>query len=544
MIRYSLGVLLKLLVCLSLSSTLSAADQDVSLWPPLPESMLRDAQAAMFMNRPRALLDSLEKSATEAGVAIDPVHNFIARRLYRSNLIDGIDFDRPAMFLWRKGRAPLVGIIPISDREAFLKSFGRVRVGNSLMIRVGENQGTTVYKQNTDQGMVEYRLLIRDNTAFLGRSAAECNLLSEIKLSEEASSPMYRFYIDRPFDFLPRIEDFLGPSVDPLEAELKSLIISEYDILLQAIRAINISVSVDVKQNLQCRCLVVPQKESGIELWAARQQNQSSRLLPLLDFDQSSLAIYGNISWAGGIKETGTRIAKFMERYAGEDNDIVAKALSAWAALSDRQAAFADCVHVKARGVGDLDVYGLGVHEQARAVEMLGYQQILEKHLATTSLSVEQTVVSDLQSVADLQAYWKQRPTLKAESLWQQLCLATDAHLLYSWAQNDKKVISQRAAVLNEGLDTSVSPIGEAGIVVAHMHLHNLLREISNLSGSIGYKIDEAEITAALRLDNERNLVFGLDVPLTKTAQSIRACDWTAVVERVEQLIDESLHKK
>ena len=531
---------LLLVMCLGLAlgcGSLQAADGQQQLWPDLPEVLLKDAQAVMYMNRPYQLMEHLEAAATEASLSITPLKTTIAQRVYRARQLSGIDLSRPGMLLWRKGRAPLIGIIPIADRDAFLKDFGRVRFGSALMIRVGENQGTTVYKQNTDQGMVEYRLLIRDQTAYLGRSAAECNVLSQIELQEDPEAPMYTFYIDKPFDYMPRLADMFGPSVKPMEVELKSLFASEYDLLLQQIESCALTIDVDVKKGLHIDFKVKPVKESTLALWANRQQNQSSRLLPLMGFDKSSCAVYGNISWSGGVKEIGNRVAKIIERYASDDPNLsnVAKALSAWAALLDRRGAFASVVHLQAIKE-QLHISGLGVHEQARAIELLGYQQILDRYMSSDWLQQKDVQVGDLESIGGKQSYWKSSPAPFSEQRWQELNMAADAHILESWGMGEQKPISERSLDLFDGLEKSVSPIGEAGVLVAHVNGHNILREISNLSGSIGFQIDEAVIRAALQLDNDRNIIVGVEFSLKDVAKAIGASDWIAVMRHFDQL--------
>ena len=526
------------LICICALVGVTASESNDSKWPDLPAVLLKDAQAAMLINRGHHLLDQFEDSATEASVSISPFLRLIAQHIYRAQDLSGIDRARPALLLWRKGRAPLIGIIPIKDRDAFMQGFGRVLVGNSMMIRVGENQGTTVYKQNTDQGMIEYRLLIRDSTAYLGRSAAECSLLSEIKLEEETSSPAFRMYIDKPFEFLPHLRDYFSPSKSALEAELKSLVSSEYDLLLQQVKSVTLTLDVDVKRRLQVELKIQPQKESVLELWVTRQQNQSSRLLPMMNFENASVSLYGNISWAGGLKENGNRVSKIIERSAKTDSPkaLIAKSLASWAALLDRQSSFAHTLHFKALEVGKLDVFGVGVTEQARAVELLSYQQVLERYLQSEVLKEEGVRVGDLVSVGGQQSYWKTAPGLLEADVWNELNLAAESHIIQSWGGPDKAILQERALNIVERLDQSVSPIGEAGVVVVNIKLHNLLREISNLSGSIGYKINDAEINGSLSLDNDRNLVLAVNFKLPEVAQAIRSSDWTAALLKLEQL--------
>jgi hypothetical protein len=69
-------------------------------------------------------------------------------------------------------------VIPVADRVKFLDSFGVVDPGEPPLVRVGERDGTVIYRQNQPGGEWEYRLLVAANAAFLTRSAEECRQLA------------------------------------------------------------------------------------------------------------------------------------------------------------------------------------------------------------------------------------------------------------------------------------------------------------------------------------------------------------------------------
>jgi hypothetical protein len=128
---------------------------------------LTETLAILKVNDPR-LLDR-ETTQFAAGLGIDPapMRAGLARLLFRSRTLDGIDLSRPALMAWRKEQPALLAIIPLSNRRNFLESFGASVGDDSPLIRVNERDGTVVYTQNGNDGLIEYRLLVSDRAAYL-----------------------------------------------------------------------------------------------------------------------------------------------------------------------------------------------------------------------------------------------------------------------------------------------------------------------------------------------------------------------------------------
>jgi hypothetical protein len=99
----------------------------------------------------------VDREATRFAAAyngdLSAVRSELAQALYRSVSFDGIDLTRPALIAWRTGKAPLLAVIPISDRATFLRSFGAVDIGEAPLVRTGERDGTVIYTQNQPQGL-------------------------------------------------------------------------------------------------------------------------------------------------------------------------------------------------------------------------------------------------------------------------------------------------------------------------------------------------------------------------------------------------------
>lgn len=554
----SVGMCVVLCMATGLLRELSAVEEDKQLWAHgLPKSMLKNVIAMLHINKPQELIGTIESTATDAGITMDSPLKFIAKYFYHSRNVSGVDIDRPMVVMWRKGRAEMSAIIPIYDRKLFFNNFARVKVMNGVMVRIGEKEGTTVYMHNTPDGMIEYRLLVRDHTAYFARNKHECELLAESELKQEVDKPFLRFYIDKPYDFLPHFDEFIASRNNKLITEIGSVIVSEYNLLLQQLRSIEITAEILTNKTFRVQTLVEVVQESALHMWISRQQNQSSRLLSVLDYPQSVLALYGNVSWSGGIKEMGVRIAKIIERSYPLDAQaiVMAKAFSSWCALADRRGAFATTVHLNTPTEGVLDVRQVSLLEQTRALELVGYQQILDAHLAQYSEQIRASLarifgdfrkqkpvevsISDLTAIGDYQGYWLDPQQGQSDKRQlRQLRMASDAHYVELTSYEDKKSTSRRSLAIIEELETSATtPIGQAGIIVAHLNLHHILREISNLGGGIGYVIPVAEMHAALLIDNEDRLRLRLEIPVADTAKAIHASNWSAFANYINTLV-------
>ena len=48
-----------------------------------------------------------------------------------------------------RGSGSLLAVIPLANRDEFLRNFGMVPVNDRLMLRIGERDGTIIYSINT-----------------------------------------------------------------------------------------------------------------------------------------------------------------------------------------------------------------------------------------------------------------------------------------------------------------------------------------------------------------------------------------------------------
>jgi len=150
-----------------------------------PEApILKDARAILRITDGQSLERELSQLVSACGNDPASQRMQMAEALYLSSSLDAVDLQRPALIAWRDGPSPLVAIIPVSDRPAFMDGFGVLPFGQAPLVRIGDREGTVVFTQNLADRRDEYRLLITNNTAYLARTAAECATLAEHPLSD------------------------------------------------------------------------------------------------------------------------------------------------------------------------------------------------------------------------------------------------------------------------------------------------------------------------------------------------------------------------
>ena len=187
--------LLVLAACLLVEGMAGEAAKPASML----DTMLADALAVVRINDPRWVEREIVKFAATLGIDPAPMRSELSRLLYRCLSTDGIDLTRPALLAWRTGPAPLIAIIPLANRRLFLDSFGVSLGDDAPLIRIGERDGTVLYSQNTNDGLVEYRLLVSDKAAFLARTTEECRALSEHSVTTVAGDAPLTFSANAAF---------------------------------------------------------------------------------------------------------------------------------------------------------------------------------------------------------------------------------------------------------------------------------------------------------------------------------------------------------
>lgn len=176
---------------------LSAAPLAAESRPVQP--VLKDAHAVLRVSDGRWVDRQVAQLAAACGQDPALLRGRVARSLYACASSDGIDLQRPALLAWREGRSPLLAIIPVANRRAFLDSFGVLPEGQPPLVRISDRDGTVVFTQNHPGRRDEYRLLISGDTAYLARNAEECRQLAERPLVHAGQAGAVEFTAWPPF---------------------------------------------------------------------------------------------------------------------------------------------------------------------------------------------------------------------------------------------------------------------------------------------------------------------------------------------------------
>ncbi len=235
-----------------------------------------------------------------------PLRQWLARVLYRSNDLDGIDLSRPAVLAWRAGPSPLLAIIPVKHRQKFLDLFGAAADDEAPLVRTGDRDGMVVLTQNTAQGLRDYRLLVVDDTAYLARTASECRQLAEradrLLPQAEREAPALRLsaagswmaaHRPDPSSVLAGIGLRTGWPAMPLWSRLWSATLGQ----AEQIDASLIPTRDDARLSLTVR----PRTGSELATWISLQRNTGSRLAAMADPRDLALRLTANATWAGAL---------------------------------------------------------------------------------------------------------------------------------------------------------------------------------------------------------------------------------------------------
>ena len=155
--------------------------------PAFPGPLAEEVQAVIRIADPLWLFDQTSRVSSAMEQSGAQFRNHLAALIYGSASLKGIDINQPVVLGWRRGDKPLVAVIPLSDRREFLRHFGRVTLDGRMLIRVGERDGTIVYSKNSLAGIIEYRLMIRENVAYLAGSVEECELMAAVVRPQDSS---------------------------------------------------------------------------------------------------------------------------------------------------------------------------------------------------------------------------------------------------------------------------------------------------------------------------------------------------------------------
>lgn len=299
--------------------------------------------------------------AAAYGSDLAGVRGELARVLYRATSFDGIDLSRQSLIAWRPGRMPLIAAIPISNRTAFLKSFGAVDGNEPPLVRTGERDGTVIYRQNQPGGEWEYRLLVAGNVAFLARTTEECQRLAAalaVPQVDPAAAPI-EIVMRGGAVLAPRLPGtgFLAAlprlpfDLDEISA-VAGLSDNAWSAVADQVAAIGIQARSDAQGELILSTRLVAKPDSTLASWIAVQRPGTERLAGQLRTPATALLASGHLSFQGQLERWAFDQADTLRAAAGARwTDTADGAFRGLCTLVERTGAFAIAVERSGNGV-------------------------------------------------------------------------------------------------------------------------------------------------------------------------------------------------
>jgi len=446
-----------------------------------------------------------------------PLRRALAESLYHTRTLDAIDTARPALFMWRKGNAPLQAIIPIQadKRRQFVEEFGVMGSGEAPLVRVGDRDGTVIFTQNHVDGLREYRLLVMDSVAFLARNADECRKLAaraptllpvvgsgSAPVSLTCSGTWLRARDLLAWSWSPRLPIMQWlPTTALLDAAQKSTV-AQVESMSFEVRP-----AADGKARLAVRLTATP--ESELAAWIATQQNQGSRLQTQIGGPETAIKISSHIVWQDKLGQIGQVLAPAQRAARG----------AAWTPTVEE--AWTQAFSIAERvvdAVWTLDVPSPGhsqqmlVLEQPRGEEQL---QALDR-IAGAYLNLPATQ----RAITGYQAAVRSVPPLDGHPSLVSLLCATSRHtvMVDGWNMTDSDVLSRTEATARR-LQQVSSSAGEPAVMSVWCNLGRLVRLAPGVDPEV--TIPDAIISATLRTAGVNGLQFDLSAPLVEAALAL-----------------------
>ena len=513
--RLSLSIIVSLLLTLTLG--LAAAERRLGL-AVLPPQLSKDVRAFIQLNQPRWVVESVATMATALGLTDGHTQAYVAEFLFGSVDLSGIDLSRPAVLAWRTGDAPLVGMIPVADRSAFLRTFGLVQHIDRLLMRVGERDGTVVYSQNTDAGLFEYRMMFRDGYAYLARNSNECRLLADFKRSTSAfdGAPLImRASGESIADMAMRHQIFSSmPAGFNIIQELPWLQTLQADVPAFMKQADNLTLTIESKSEgrVKIQTQISAVTDTDLAAWSARQVNTGSRYLPVLARSDDIARFHANIRWKGEMEAIGRNVIQEIL----ETNPAILPA--------EREHEFRSYFRMFDNREQTAGAWGLRLNnltangsEIEVAVQFRGFaQQIHAAEFLNILRSVDlifgpETAVGDFGALAGLMSYRGQHRS----GTLQQIMVADRNKIVSIY----DPVAAQAQAATQEvigKLQEVRAPIGEVGIAVLRLEIGNIANHLASITKR---KIESSEplaVDIVLKADGQGGLVIESEFPLQK----------------------------
>jgi len=519
--------LLRICCLCALVGSLSAAEALPSAADLAPE--LRDElRVVVRVNDPAWLAQHTGALAQAIGPFGALVMQAVNEFFYFHSSGAGIDLTRPAVVAWREGDAPLVMMIPVGDRRAFLADFAKVSlIDDRMMLRVDEQQGAFVYSHaSLTGGMARYRLLLRNGYACLARSVEECEQLAAALPAAGASA----VHIELDGDQIAEVfTDHMEESTDEADVPLGAfpLLTRKLQRLPGAIQqlarfALRIGPS-GSEGDVEIVADAYARPDSTLAAWIARQQNSGSRLLPLVRRPGDLFTAYGHLRYQGEIEAIGREIVQRLRESETELSVEQAQGIRAFTRLDERGGAFAWAMSMDPQTKTTLL---RAVFDQPKGVEHLKLVHELRDLLYDDDSSEYGGIASigGLPAFTATQSMDNEKPvtSIRAASAERQLAVLG----------NDEARATIEARTMAAALSEDHAPVGEPGIFVLQLHIDEFMRKQAEAAGAMADQIEELSIDVVLRVDEGRGITGRCVLPFARFQELVSRSPVTVEPER------------
>ena len=512
--------------CILVTSQLAAADAFSGGTPGTPsnagaaitQSLVAEGLDAQMRVTDAPWLDrELTRFCAALGRDPKPLRRALAENLYHTRTLDAIDTARPAVFMWRKGNAPLQAIIPIQadKRRQFVEEFGVMGSGEAPLVRVGDRDGTVIFTQNHADGLREYRLLVMDSVAFLARNADECRKLAArastlLPVVGSGSAPVsltctgtwLRARDLLAWSWTPRLPIAQWLPGSALMEGAQKAALGQVDSMSFEVRP-----TADGKARLAVRMTATA--ESDLAAWIATQQNQGSRLQTQMGGPETALKIASHVVWQDKLSQIGVALAPAQRAARG----------AAWTPTVDE--AWTQTFSIAERvvdAVWSLDVPSPGRHLQMLVLEQPRGDEHLQAldRIAGAYLNQPGTP----RAITGYQASVRSVPAFEGRPTLVSLLCATTRHTMMvdGWNMTDSDVLSRTEATARR-LQQVSSNVSDPSIISVWCNLGRLVRLAPGVDSEV--TIPDAIVSGALRTVGVNTLQFDLSAPLVESALAL-----------------------
>jgi hypothetical protein len=462
------------------------------------------AEAVLRINDARWVEREATRLAAAMGRDPAPLRAAVAGALYHARSLEGIDTARPALVAWRSGTSPMVAVIPLRDRRRFLDDFGVMPAGEAPLVRTGDRDGTTVWSQNHAQGLREYRLLVVNDTAYLGRSLEDCRALAARPLVGGAD-PTVALTATMTGAFLQDGPALIDWPAAPWEVP-RLLWLDTAGPLASAATAISAGtkrlswecrpMGNDGEVRLTARIEALP--ETPFAQWLAAQRDHASRLSTPLQGERTAAMLWGSLVWQGQAEAYARDSTPAIRAALGPAwIPAVAEAWTTWWALWERSNEAAWALEVTDPGQRTI----ITALEQPRSAE----------HAA--AWNVVAGAVTGIPGSGEGRAF--QRNGRLATTAFEQVLLASDRHLVAVDVFGGQAARPVAEAVSGR-LALTTTPSGQSGILMGWCDVARLARLSPHLDAEIA--LEPAPLTLAVTAPGLDQLEVVIAAPLRRVA--------------------------